>query len=243
MRKSLFAVFALLLTLPYLMAPSGGFPFTPTFGKVNVIGSSLPVVSVRKANQTCPSSGNTYAMEICTPNSGTANGLRIHAGTSVSDNAFVVTNAADSTNFLVIAGDGTPSGTLFASGSFTATLATGCTTTPTFTVNYYKVGAMVTLWTAVGTGAAFVSCTGNATSRVTDASLPVLIRPATDKPTVPIDVTDNSVAALACAKVTSTGTLSWTKSLSGSIDGCTGSNWTNSGSTTIGSFSVTYTTN
>jgi len=39
-KTGLFAALALLLVTPYLMAPTGGFPFFPTFGHVTVVNSA-----------------------------------------------------------------------------------------------------------------------------------------------------------------------------------------------------------
>lgn len=88
---------------------------------------------------------------------GTSFGARINAGTNASDVAFLIGNAAASVNYLQVRGDGLlqnyeplnginalKNSATYENGTFTGTL-TGCTTSPTGTINWSRNGAIVTL--------------------------------------------------------------------------------------------------
>jgi hypothetical protein len=132
----------------------------------------------------------------------------------------------------------------YQTGTYTATLATGCTTAPTFTVHYSLVGNMVTLWAANAGAALFSPCAVNSRSRATDASLPPALRPATTK-LVGLVVSYNSATrsdALACVHVSTAGELSWNPATTGAARAasCAGRAYNNSGTTSLDEFSVTY---
>jgi len=92
-----------------------------------------------------------------------------------------------------------------AQGSFTGTL-TGCTTSPTATFNYQRIGNHVHLWCNAGL---------NATSNATTMSItgaPAIIRPSAQVATGSInDGTDNSVVCMLRAQMLAAGTLSFTR--------------------------------
>lgn len=74
-------------------------------------------------------------------------------------------------------------------GTFTATMSLGCTTTPTSTVTYSIVGKIVTLWFAPFT------CTSNSAG-FTMTGLPVSLQPASTHVVGVEEVEDNTVSAL-----------------------------------------------
>lgn len=195
MRKR-FAIGAILLGLiaPALMAPSGGFPSQPTFQRLTTTTGVLPANVITPSQIRLGTRAALPAIHII--NSAAAVDARnwelIPIGTTqlswralndaqtVSDEFLKMTRGAgtitqveigNNTNNPAILGNGvaiTPS-----SGSFTAVLNTGCTTTPTFTFNYNVIGTLVFLrWDGT-------SCTSNATTRVfTGSPVPAAIRPA-----------------------------------------------------------------
>lgn len=125
-------------------------------------------------------------------------------------------------------------------GTFTMTLSTGCTTTPSWTVTYAMIGNIVTL-SSPG-GALLFNCTGNAANRVSDASIPAAIRPSSSRAVGYTPASDNGgTAQSACVAITSAGVMFWEINNATSPRTCTqSSTWTSSGSTTAAPFSVTY---
>ncbi len=118
--------------------------------------------------------------------------------------------------------------------SFTGTL-TGCTTTPTYVMNYVKVGNAVTLEMATSgfTG------TSNATSK-TITGMPAIIRPATGKVKLfYFAMSDNGGGFTLCnASIADTGVITFGNALTGG-----GTSWTNSGTfATAGGATVAYST-
>jgi hypothetical protein len=103
----------------------------------------------------------------------------------------------DGTAWRVLSGQGIAS-PLITTGTFTGTL-TDCTTAPTFTCYYIKIGNFVNL-TAVG-----ASATSNTTS-FSFTGLPALLQPVTQNVFVPcVNCSDNSVAAYNVMAVFSIG--------------------------------------
>lgn len=122
-------------------------------------------------------------------------------------------------------GDGTWAAASTAS-TYTATL-TGCTTTPTYTVKYSIVGNVVTLQVGPITG----------TSNVTTKSLtgaPAAIQPATQQRFYSVYAQDNGGAFVICSVfIETTGVMNFFYNAE--------SAWTNVGTFTTRSFTVTYT--
>lgn len=117
----------------------------------------------------------------------------------------------------------------YAQGSFTATAASGWTTTPTTTVKWTRVGNMVTL--DFGNG---LTGTSNATG-TTATGLPSALQPSATKILNGLRMIDNGGADSWGLLVLSSGsgTMTFYKDPAGS-------NWTNSGTKTIDSGMVTY---
>lgn len=124
------------------------------------------------------------------------------------------------------------------SGTFTSTLSTGCTTTPTATISWVKTGSIVTVWWPATTW----NCTSNTSTKTTDASIPVAERPTTTKCLGILSGENNTAAAIMTAQVTSSGTLNFGIANSGTgASDCNGVNSTTSGTFAIDSASFTYT--
>lgn len=104
------AAFAALL--PLLMAPSGGFPFFPTFGKVRIYNGATIAPATCSTTSLCVAQNNANATALIVANSvaGSSNGIFLQAGTNASDTAFNVKNQAGSTTFFSINGAGTFTG-------------------------------------------------------------------------------------------------------------------------------------
>lgn len=173
-------------------------------------------------------SANTLVVQAST-STGNSGGVLLNAGTTSGDNALVINNAPASVQYLRVAGDGgvilaaatggdQGLGTLNATGvfingvavstsagttgTFTGTLATGGTTTPTVSCKYTKVGTSVTL--RIG----LVTYTSNATG-MTLTGLPSAIQPATGGvATVMSSIFNNGSTQAGFAQVT-TGTMTF----------------------------------
>lgn len=160
--------------------------------------------------------------------SGQSFGLNVRGGTTTADYALIVTNPS-TTTYLKVAGDGgvtvgSPTGgnqglgTLNATGvfingvavstsagttgTFTGTLATGGTTTPTVSCKYTKVGTSVTL--RIG----LVTYTSNATG-MTLTGLPSAIQPATGGVTTVMSSIFNNGSTQAGFATVTTGTMTF----------------------------------
>lgn len=114
---------------------------------------------------------------------------------------------------------------LFGAGSFTATL-TGCTTSPTGTVNYAKIGNVVTL-----SFAASITGTSN-TTVATITGLPTAVRPASQH-VLNARVLDNGAAAITLVRIETDGTITLFSNMGGW-------NFTASGTKGIGQDDITY---
>lgn len=115
------------------------------------------------------------------------------------------------------------------SGSFTLTFTDACTTTPTQTVDWVKIGNMVTL-TIVGQSG--FGCTSDSTQTVSDINVPAALRPTAVSPMFPVpgNVVNNGASnAEACAFVSTTGYIAYyLKTAFGGACSVTG--WTAAGS-------------
>lgn len=117
-------------------------------------------------------------------------------------------------------------------GSFTMTLSSGCTTTPTSTAFYTKTGNAVTLrWTTT------YSCTGNSTT-VTLSGLPAAIQPATGQSGVSgiaADTGGNKFTFFSVCNSSSSGCTAGNMSLVNAAGA-----WAGSGSFVISTQNITY---
>lgn len=148
-------------------------------------------------------------------------------GTGANDGTLQITATAMQFNAVPVATNSV--------GAFTATVATGCTTTPTASVGYEKVGNIVTLhWNAVTT------CTSNTTTLLTDASIPAALRPGGSHAAAGLPVAeDNGAGTTACVKILTTGVMQFGKATAfGACSG--GGGWTAAGTKGLDEFSVTY---
>lgn len=122
------------------------------------------------------------------------------------------------------------------SGTYTATLSTGCTTTPTATAKWVKVGGIVTI-----NFGNFGTCTSNSAGTALDASVPVAERPASNQiVNNGMIAEDNGVRVPACVRVLTTGVIDF--DTGGTTGGaCAGASWTSSGVKALNSgFTITY---
>lgn len=126
--------------------------------------------------------------------------------------------------------DGTQFNLVGSSGaytSFTGTL-TGCTTAPTYTITYSKIGSTVTIDVPVTTG------TSNAVTK-TITGMPAAIRPTTQKATVGRTVDNSASAVPAIITVETSGVITYGATIAAQ------GNFTNSGTFSGGAFCLTYT--
>jgi hypothetical protein len=190
--------------------------------------------------------------------SGQSFGPIIQAGTTTGDTALDIFNASGGTEYLRVFGDGglclgtaiagTGSegpGTLNATGvfingvaivqagSFTGTLNNGFTSNPTGTVNYQRVGKIVTLTCIAG-----ITGTSNGTS-MGMTGLPAAVTPATGSPQVTCVVLDGGGSTLGSAQVGS-GTITFFSNRNGTA--LVGAQFSNIGTKGIsGGWTITYT--
>lgn len=131
-----------------------------------------------------------------------------------------------------------PSGSV-TSGSFTATFDDACTTSPTVTFVWQKIGNAVTMMPTASSG---FPCTGDSTSFAAAASPPVPAaeRPATSPVTMALMVgaTDNGATTLATITIGTSGILQYNKVTTTTVS------WTAAGNRSTPLFSAfTYMTN
>lgn len=203
---------------------------SPTWtGTHNFSGTGITTNFAGKVTMGTPSSGTTLAVAglgtgalvfgetITMPNnSGTSSGLRIFAGTNSSDHAFNVTNAAATTSYFEVRGDGAVLGGGPVAGAlvdltpdtstFTATM-TGGTTSPTCTARWTRVGNVVFLEICSATA------TSNSTS-FTYTGLPSAIQPTVTQhiPAASSSYEDNGSVQTATVEVVvtaSSGTITF----------------------------------
>jgi len=130
----------------------------------------------------------------------------------------------------------TVSGSSGSSGTFTATLNGGCTTSPTGTMSYSIIGNLAT----VSYSGAGITCTSNAAS-TSFSGLPVAIQPATSRIIPCYNMEDNGTLSFAAVcSVVGTNVQIYAVVASGTL-ATYGNNWTASGTKGIGpGFTFTY---
>lgn len=245
--RGIAAAAALAAVLPLLMAPSGGFPSRPTFQAVTVVGNATGASCGAGGGTALCVKGFQNAASLIVDGSSTTGqslGLATLAGTNSSDYSLLVMNQAGTSTYLKVDGAGnitTPNAASTpwnVTGTYTATLSTGCTTTPTATAKWARAGSIVTI--AFGS---FGTCTSNSTLRSLDASVPAGERPSSTQDVVIGYAEDNGAKVPAvCARVQTSGVIDF--DTGGTTGGsCAGANWTSSGTTGFGSgFTITYQT-
>lgn len=92
------------------------------------------------------------------------------------------------------------------SGTFVATFDDACTTSPTVTFDYQRIGNLVVLMTVSNSG---FTCTGDDTDfQTTGTPVPVSLRPSTNAATgIFAGFTNNGTATLGCMAVLTTGNI------------------------------------
>lgn len=112
-----------------------------------------------------------------------------------------------------------------ASGTFTATFDDACTTSPTITFDYQRVGNIVVAALRSATG---FNCTSDSSSFATTGTpIPAAARPAVDAVLGgPYGLVDDGIATDGCLVFTSTGNVVFQRR---SASDCGGVNWTPSG--------------
>lgn len=122
------------------------------------------------------------------------------------------------------------------SGTFTASYLDACSTTPTQSVRWYKIGDVVTL-----TADAAFTCTSDTTLFECDSGcLPAAIRPTTSavRSSV-VGAQNNTTSATAILTIRTDGEISVERC--GAVTGtCVGGAWTNSGTKGVDPWTVTY---
>lgn len=114
-------------------------------------------------------------------------------------------------------------------GSFVATFDDACTTSPTVTFQYQKVGVVVTMMATANSG---FTCTGDSTNFATTGTpVPAAIRPTSNASTSFIhpDFQDNGTSTGARIQISSAGNVVFSKVTTGT----TSAAWTNSGTRTF----------
>jgi hypothetical protein len=115
-----------------------------------------------------------------------------------------------------------------------------CTTTPSGSYAYTKIGSIVTMRLT-----AAVSCTGDSNGFQLDAgTLPVALRPASIRCAVGwLNATDNSVYTQASVTVNTDGSLSYVAANTSAACAVTSSSWTASGGRGLLPHTFTYSVN
>lgn len=228
--------------IPLLNASALTFP--------NLLSTTIGATSATSNNAVSAHTNSTHETAFVADSSGTAaaclsangSGVAGQCGMPAGDSGLAVqgTMFLHASNGTIQTDAGTVPWAVTTSGTFTATLSTGCTTTPTTTAKWAKTGSLVVIEYA-----GFSSCTSNSVLASTDNSIPAAIRPPVTHGLGPIvDAEDNGGRTLACVSVTSTGGLSFSLfSLGAGFNGCSGTSFTNTGTKGFGGgFVVTYQT-
>jgi len=200
---------------------SGGFPSRPTFGKVNVtVPATASLLTLRESD----GGANAKSWSVNTSTTQLSLSLDTDAGVNTTFPLIFTRSGTTATQIDLAATalkvntiDVTPS-----QGTFSLTLSTGCTTTPSVTATYQKVGQMVTMHIP------FVTCTSNS-SQFQFSGIPAAIRPSTATGAVAMaNCLDNTTNANNCSiRVNTSGTAdmlfndqsaSWTTSGTKALD-------------------------
>ena len=131
-----------------------------------------------------------------------------------------------------------------ASGTFTLDWPDVCTTTPSGSWSYAKMGNIVTLTPDPNASSYGFTCTSDTTTFVSDTDIPAAIRPTSGTyiPLAPTFVENNGVPENGCISVNVGGSLSVVRN-NGSNLCSTATGWTASGAKTVTLTSITYAIN
>ncbi len=125
------------------------------------------------------------------------------------------------------------SGVRQSSGTFVASFDDACTTTPTITFDWVKVGSLVTLWAVANSGFPCTSDSGGFVA--TGTPLPAAIRPTTNfgHATLFTNVTNNGTSEYGCFFLNFSGNIGLGRAGSASA-ACNINAWTASGNKSAG---------
>lgn len=217
------AAFAAVASLaPALMAPTGGYPSAPTFQRVgigaapgstnrllNISGTPGPYIAVSDTSQAAnaratilQSLNGSPALIVCNDAFAVCSGVlgSTRSGTAVA--TVTLGNATDNPTFSVNGVTLTP-----LSGSFVASFDAACTTTPTATYAYQKLGNVVTIEVTATSG---FNCTADVSNfDTTGTPVPAALRPATATVFGPqrTGAFDNGTAVCSQLSITTAGNI------------------------------------
>lgn len=162
----------------------------------------------------------------------TSNGVVLSSGGATAGSPTGGAKGAGTLNAegLFVNGVAVATGLSQSTGSFTLTLSTGCTTTPSGTALWTKTGNIVSMRIPG------LTCTSNSTS-LSLTSLPSAIRPVSTSAISPVVGTDNGAFTVSYGSVDTAGVLSL---FNGANPGG-GGNWTNSGTKSFNGATLTWT--
>ncbi len=121
------------------------------------------------------------------------------------------------------------------SGTFAATLTTGCTTTPSLNFRWARAGNVVTI-ASTGT----TTCTSNSNTVLLTAAVPAAIRPTVNQCVAYIMATDNGVGTNAAVQIQTDGDINIAEGLGSN---CSALSWTSSGTKTLNEWNGSYVLN
>ena len=261
---SIAGALALGLALPFLAAqvgPSGGLPSQPRFQAVTVgAGDKAGTGQIRTHTAAVGYRHSAGDARLCLEENDATAGNQSWYLQAVNE-GFRIRTAADGCS---VSGAGTPlqiertgatvdSIALAAtsitangaevvgqtSGTFTASLTTACSTTPTVDFKWTKQGNIVTLMATQA-----VSCTSDSTTTAYDAgSLPASIRPAANQCAGIIPAVNNAVNGYGAIRLETGGGINVALAPAGSTTACSGTGWTASGTKGVGQWVATYVVN
>jgi len=123
------------------------------------------------------------------------------------------------------------------SGTFTATYTNACTTSPTQSIRWYKIGSVVTMTAAAATG----NCTADTTTFDTDSTdVPAAIRPTTSAAySAGFGANNNGTSVTAMIEIATNGEIIVNRC--GAVTGtCDGGAWTGSGNRALDAWTISY---